>query len=1024
MSFNRIRKGIGQKVSDGLTKDEVIDKLKRGPELDKLQDKLNQAKGAQVPEGTYIHQVPTAEGQPSRYDIHELENVRKSEYGIRTEGVGGLDGLKRALRGGDIRASARDKRAKVAPGVPSAESFNKKLRKDLVTEHLDGIGTYNTKTIKKTAKDAEKLTPASVGARLARQLMKKRNDDMFKAATSTKDYGSLMNNYENRLLHNINSMDIRSIPGGDEVREALLNNIRRTAEVGLDAVKKTYSRGVKKDEPYKAPSRTKAFIGSGEYTTRKLVDDGILEADLDGMTVDERDEIFANIGSIIEQPLDDAGMIVESKRLIAPEDVEIGKSPDLYERNIASVELSNLLETRPTTSINFSKTPTKWTKARQGAKRLVKTHDDEILKNLTEESAPEFFKGFNHISGTKFVINQKQLDYIKQLQEQGKLKNYPDQNTKNKSLIQQQQRDAELKLLREEFKLRSGTTKENFDNFIKYQKLLEQKYGKKTPEYDEKLQQLRDSYKISKPLTKESRKLFDAAKEEIEKRYPDVDEATAIEAKADAQLRSVQVADYLKDKGEFSIEMFADIRSRGYYELIGVNPQEGPVGRSVLQFGEGKPLNDDGVQNLKTAIASKIELSDEIDDVTGEVLQEARKVGKEPHTTRLDYFNKNEDMFYRWSQDPVGTFDEWSRVVDEKEQMDFMAMLGDYNGWRNDPNFVARVPIGKDATTSGIQIITALFDDDTMAHLVNLVATDIPGDTYIHVANNVKDIVSKIAKRQTNASPEEVKMAQNLLNNGQFWENRRKAFKRPTMVFPYGGGADTLGEAIFNDLGSSNWKPTKDESLFLGKIMANNMVDIIPSMGRFKNVVKALTDLMFTPSKVHPESGNVQAYSVNAPTFKSDLGFTFKHDYPDFEEGKQIKVTRKDGRVSLSPQRKRDDVRPTVQSKATTALMANIIHFLDAQIMWGTGAKMADIKAPMAAAHDQFSTHPNDVPAMTDFIRQRFKELFGGKKGEGTRLLEKLIEQGGGDVEKILEDAARGKLDIDDVIDNAHPFDY
>ena len=244
------------------------------------------------------------------------------------------------------------------------------------------------------------------------------------------------------------------------------------------------------------------------------------------------------------------------------------------------------------------------------------------------------------------------------------------------------------------------------------------------------------------------------------------------------------------------------------------------------------------------------------------------------------------------------------------------------------------------------------------------------------------------------------------------------------MTYPYGAGAEKLGVQMLGDLGGVNWKPTYAEAQYISSVLFNNMEEIIPAMGFFKAIIKKMNSGLFVPSRVD-DLGKVKSWIARKPEFKTDVGFPFIQDYPDYRLNRedQFRITHRGRQVAISPRTEQPDVSPTRRSKAETALMANLIHFLDSQLLLKTANKMGNKGYPMTPVHDQFGTTLNGLDDMLKAIQETFKDMFGGKKGTGPRLLEQLIEQNF-DVEDFKDLIKRGELDIEETIDAARPFDF
>ena len=906
-----------------------------------------------------------------QYSVQTPERLAGAELGRRLKSKGGDEAVKRAVKAESIDATKRDKTDAGGVGV-SHTSLSREIRGELVGEHSKAAGLPK-KVSSKLITEARKNTPGSEGAKLARQLMRVREQADLSDAALQHDYGRFAETYRESLRNAVLRRDERQITADE--KQDILNNLDDIKEIGLEAVQHTYGRGVKGITKYEAPSQGTALLGTGERVARELFND------IDDLTPQDQRKLYAKWGSIIEEPLEDMGVIKEESTYLPPEDRTFKAQQLSIKRTPASLEFHDLISEGPNyrgggTGVSFTK-PHKWTKARQGGDKLIKTYDNELLKDLTEETAPALFEAINHIQGTAYRVNNRVLRMVQALDNQGKL-------------TQQAPKQSDID---------TSTTA--------------------TQSMNRELDELRQEYRVGqRQMDRGERREFDKRKAEITQKYDvDANRVKSLEGKRIDEQRGVDIANSLQNQPRFYFKTQLDQRGRIYFTFPGLNPQASQVARGVLEYADGIVLDAKGVSNLKKMTASYIELPERI-DIEGNVAAPARKIAKDEIKAREQWFDENEADLLRWGQDPVATYDQWAPIVDEKNRVQFLKGINEYYQWKQDPNYKSHLIAGMDASTSGTQIITALLDDHTMAGLVNVISGKAPGDTYIHVADNTKNVVQNLADGGD-------EMAMSIMANDGFWQNRRKAFKRPTMIYPYAAGADEIGRSMYADIADKNWALNPAQTNYLGKIITQNMEEIIPSMGVFRAIVKEMTKDMFSPAKIDEETGRVKTYTANSPTFTSDIGFPFKHDYPDYYMNPEdrIRMQHRGKEIALYPQYRQEDISPTRKSKAETALMANFIHFLDSQLLMGTsnGLKKADL--PFTPVHDEFGTTLNGADEMLDIIRARFKTMFGGKNSDGKRILEELLGQNW-DPERFRELIKRGELDIEETIGDARPFDF
>ena len=979
MSFNRLRSGL-RKIPraaeigefQGWTHADFGEATER---FGSLADRLGAHEGQQVEARKWLTKQPDVgvqvqEGAPPR--IITPETIRGEEFGRRAEQLVGLEGIKRLVKAESKGATKAQRTEKIGQSKFTPVSLSKQIRGELVEEYARNR-QLPSKVVSKLKAQARKNVPGTEGYDLARQLMRARTADDLEQVGFAKDNTRFREIYKQQLRDVIHGVDDRRLD--DFIRDHIIDNLDSAAEIGLEAAQKTYGRGIRGTTSYEAPSLTTAFLSTGEHVARELFEHPNVpgESVLDAIPKAERQQLFAKLASVFEEPLERMGVIKEEKLRLPPEERFTANQwgVDPIKRVPASAEWFDMLSDLPNVrgggdGLSFTR-PHKWTKARQGADKLVKTFNNDMLKNLNDKTAPVLFKAINEIQEVPYRIDRSIRDDITTLAEQGKLVAQPaTEDVIGRSETARGIMNQELEQLRKEYGLYES--------------------GGRFPDAP-------------------TRKQFEAQKAEILNRYEaDANAATAQAGKVSDWQKPLELAHKMDNYGKFYFKVQLDTRGRLYFQNPGLNPQAGPVGRGLLQYDKGTVLDKNAIQNLKTMTASYIETPEQ-------------KIAKLSPEERVQYFDDREAEFLRWGQDRVGTYDEWSPLVDDKNRVEFMKAIKEYADWKNDPNHKSHMIAGMDATTSGIQIIAGLLDDDSIAGLVNLIDQKTPGDTYIHVADATKKIIERDAAAGN-------QIARDVLANEGFWNNRRKGFKRMVMTYPYGAGSEKLGTQMLGDIGSAQWKPTYEQGQYISSVLFNNMEEIIPAMGVFKAIIKKMNSGLFVPSRVD-DLGKVKSWIARKPEFKTDVGFPFIQDYPDYRLNRedQFRITHRGRQVAISPRTEQPDVSPTRRSKAETALMANLIHFLDSQLLLKTANKMGNKGYPMTPVHDQFGTTLNGLDDMLKAIQETFKDMFGGKKGTGPRLLEQLIEQNF-DVEDFKDLIKRGELDIEETIDAARPFDF
>lgn len=216
--------------------------------------------------------------------------------------------------------------------------------------------------------------------------------------------------------------------------------------------------------------------------------------------------------------------------------------------------------------------------------------------------------------------------------------------------------------------------------------------------------------------------------------------------------------------------------------------------------------------------------------------------------------------------------------------------------------------MGLDATASGLQIMAALIGCHTTARNVNLIDTGVRQDIYLKVANNMNS----------------------LLNVNDI---DRSLVKKPIMTTFYGSKAApkrAFGEA------------TIELKTF------NNVLDIeLPGAMELMSDMQSILDPGATSYKWTMPDGHEVINTIMVP---QDHRFEISElDGVDFVYRMKVNGANKDD----------------------LSMAANIVHSIDGWIVREMIRRAADKKIQMAAIHDSFWCHPND---MND-IRFNYKEI-------------------------------------------------
>ena len=222
------------------------------------------------------------------------------------------------------------------------------------------------------------------------------------------------------------------------------------------------------------------------------------------------------------------------------------------------------------------------------------------------------------------------------------------------------------------------------------------------------------------------------------------------------QTREVlHVAEKVKGQ-DFWLPWFFDFRGRMYPKAWPSFVQGTDFDKSLIQFAEAGPV-------VPYWLAFQVATTWGLTKATME--------------ERQKWVEENLSLIYEVGDDPLSSITLWE-AADEPWQ--FMAACIEYTECVRDGRRTSSLPIGVDATCSGIQHLAALTQDRSAASLVNVLPTERPADAYKVVAEKANSLLPE-------GSP--------VLNRGHV--------KRVVMTLPYGltrhSARDYLREEVPKD---------------------------------------------------------------------------------------------------------------------------------------------------------------------------------------------------------------------------------
>ena len=255
--------------------------------------------------------------------------------------------------------------------------------------------------------------------------------------------------------------------------------------------------------------------------------------------------------------------------------------------------------------------------------------------------------------------------------------------------------------------------------------------------------------------SEEERKAYKRARTEIE------DHNATLAQKNYRSTECLFVSNKYKDE-TFWIPWSFDFRGRVYPIPTSLSPQGTDFEKSLFLFEEEGPVNE---WWLSFQVATTYGLD------------------KAPLRDRVEWAQDNHELITRIASDPKGTINEWSCV--EEPWCFLAAAIEFYECVIIKTKTTSGLPVGVDATCSGLQHLSALALDKTAAEMVNVVPTEKPSDGYAIVAAKAKEVL-----------PERLHK-----------EITRKTCKRTVMTTPYGVTENSAREYIRQELKGVELQP-------------------------------------------------------------------------------------------------------------------------------------------------------------------------------------------------------------------------
>lgn len=405
--------------------------------------------------------------------------------------------------------------------------------------------------------------------------------------------------------------------------------------------------------------------------------------------------------------------------------------------------------------------------------------------------------------------------------------------------------------------------------------------------------------------------------------------------------KQLWIAGRMADEPELYYPMQLDFRGRYYYRPAFLNPQANDIGRSLLQFANGKPITTEQEADWLW--------------VHGANLYGHSKLSWQ---ARRDWAIQNREAIRSTGEDPWFMAEWWTGADDPWQFLAFCRAASQY--MNEGKTYVCQLPVVLDCTCSGIQHYSALLRSPEMAQLVNLMPSDKPQDIYSAV---LEAVLQQLRKDAADGNPIAVSWLE--------LQPDRSLAKPVVMTLPYSASRRAVFqycqewafERTLDIYGTSGWCFNKGAMAgmhYMATILGAETTKIIgpakQAMGWFKSV------------------GRIAGLTGVPLHWTSPSGLHVHQEYMDMR-GVQINLQHLSSVVmNLRSYHKPKGLNP---KRMGNALSPNVIHSMDASHMaLATCAAFDAGVTNLGGIHDCFATTPAEMSTVRDAVRNSFADMY------------------------------------------------
>ena len=383
-----------------------------------------------------------------------------------------------------------------------------------------------------------------------------------------------------------------------------------------------------------------------------------------------------------------------------------------------------------------------------------------------------------------------------------------------------------------------------------------------------------------------------------------------------------------------------DWRGRLYPVQSFINPQSDDLGRSLLEFAEGRELGENGAWWLAIHGANCF------------------GVDKVSFEERVQWVEDNFAAILDSARNPLDGARFWCEAENPYQFLAFCFEWEQGCKWDSKPslNFVSHLCVGMDGSCNGLQNFSALLRDEVGGAATNLVPGDRPRDIYQEVA----DVLNRIVNADAGSDDPHIR------ENARIWQGKitRKVTKRGVMTTPYGSKRFGLRAQLHVELEkiAPNYLGVDDDYPpinYLSKRLYEAIREVVIAAGAAMDWLQ--------------EAARIMSRAERPIVWDSPAGFPVIQDY---RVQKFERVVTVFGGVRYRAGLERDTEKID-RKRSSNAISPNFIHSLDAShLMLTVNACLAEGITSFGMVHDSYGTHAGYVDTMSRLLRKTFIEMY------------------------------------------------